>query len=176
MYSLSIFPKLLLVTLVGSFLYACEVKVSTSGGAKVQPSETVKESPVSSSSPNTDKGSPKDAGSTKASSDDKQGDIAAANEAIRLNPNDATAYLVRGMAKANLGDNQVAITDLNEGIRLNPNLADAAVYLIRGGAKSELGDKQGAIADMRKAADLFKQSSNTELYNDAIAFIEKLSK
>ena len=158
MASLSIFPKFLLVTLVGSFLYACEVKVSTSGGANVQPSETVKESPVSSSSPNTDKGSPKDGedytnrGVDKYKSGDKQGAIADYNEAIRLNPNLAQAYINRGVAKFESGDKQGAITDYNEAIRLDPNLADA--FHNRGDTKDSIGDKKGAIADYNEAIRL----------------------
>ncbi|MEI6063052.1 MAG: tetratricopeptide repeat protein [Pseudanabaena sp. ELA748] len=158
MASLSIFPKLLLVTLVGSFLYACEAKVSTSGGVNVQPSETVKESPVSSSSPNTDKVSPKDAedyynrGVDKQKSGDKQGAIADYNEAIRLNPNLAAAYTNRGGAKFESGDKQGAMADFNEAIRLDPNLADA--FRIRGDAKDDIGDKKGAIADYNEAIRL----------------------
>ena len=112
----------------------------------------------------------------KANLGDNQVAITDLNEGIRLNPNlaDAAVYLIRGGAKSELGDKQGAIADFSEAIRLNPN--DASNYQLRGLTKYELGDKQGAIADMRKAADLFKQSSNTELYNDAIAFIEKLSK
>ena len=45
MASISMFPKLLLVGLVGSFLYACEVKVSTSGTVSPSATETAKASP-----------------------------------------------------------------------------------------------------------------------------------
>jgi len=55
--------------------------------------------------------------------------LSEADKAIRLNPNDANAYLKRGLAYYNLGQYQRAIEDYNEAIRLKP---DAETYFNRG--------------------------------------------
>jgi tetratricopeptide (TPR) repeat protein len=44
-----------------------------------------------------------------------------ADEAIRLNPQDAEAYYDRGVAYTNLGQYERAIQDADEAIRLNPH-------------------------------------------------------
>ncbi|WP_155960463.1 hypothetical protein [Fischerella sp. PCC 9605] len=36
-----------------------------------------------------------------------------------------------------------------------------------------MGDKQGAIADLQKAAELFRQQGNTQLYQEALELIRK---
>ncbi|MBK7937821.1 MAG: tetratricopeptide repeat protein [Lewinellaceae bacterium] len=78
--------------------------------------------------------------------------IADWTEAIRLDPNDAVAYMNRGAARSELGDKQGAILDYDEAIELNSNYTLA--YTNRGAAKAELGDKQGAILDYDKAIEL----------------------
>ena len=55
------------------------------------------------------------------------------NEAIRINPQIAVAYLLRGSAKAPLGRYEEALADLNEAIRINPQ--NAEVYIMRGNAQ-----------------------------------------
>lgn len=82
-------------------------------------------------------------GNAKSESGDKQGAISDYNQAIRINPNDATTYYNRGVAKSALGDNKGAISDYNQAIRINPNYADA--YNNRGNAKSALGDRQAKM-------------------------------
>jgi hypothetical protein len=47
-------------------------------------------------------------------------------------------------------------------------------YYIRGVARSEMGAHKGAITDLQKAAQLFKQQGNTELYQKTLQFIRKL--
>jgi len=47
--------------------------------------------------------------------------IADFNEAIRLKPNDASAYNNRGLAYAAKGDDDHATADFNEAARLKPN-------------------------------------------------------
>ncbi len=47
------------------------------------------------------------------------------NEAIRLNPRVAVAYVARGIALQASGDNDRAIADFYEAIRLKPQDADA---------------------------------------------------
>ena len=74
------------------------------------------------------------------------------NEAIRLKPNYAEAYSVRGLSKSNLGRHEEAISDFNEAIRLNPNLAD--VYSLRGLSKNALDRREEAISDLNEAIRL----------------------
>ncbi|WP_375513421.1 tetratricopeptide repeat protein [uncultured Nostoc sp.] len=93
------------------------------------------------------------------------------NAALKINPNHAKAYYNRGIVRSNLGDNQGAIADYNAVLKINPNYANA--YYNRGNAHFNLGDKQGAIVELQKAAELFRQQRNTELYQQALELIRK---
>ncbi|MER3493461.1 MAG: hypothetical protein C4323_14700, partial [Mastigocladus sp. ERB_26_2] len=64
-----------------------------------------------------------------------------------------------------------AIADYTSALKINPNYADA--YYNRGIARYNLGDNQGAIADLQKAAELFRQQGNTQLYQKALELIRK---
>src|SRR5690242_3218532 len=78
--------------------------------------------------------------------------IADCDEAIRLNPKDADAYVNRGSSHAAMRDYDRAIADFDAAIRLNPALAMA--YNNRGVARRNKGDLAAAIADYGEAIRL----------------------
>src|SRR5580693_6159990 len=67
------------------------------------------------------------------------------DEAIRLNPNFAEAYVKRSIAHALKGQFDRAIEDFDQAIRLNPN--NVAAFLDRGNEYRAQGDFDRAIAD-----------------------------
>jgi S1-C subfamily serine protease/lipoprotein NlpI len=85
---------------------------------------------------------------------DYQGALADYNQAIALKPDDAYAYLGRGILKyEKLNDVQRALADYNQAITLKPDYLLA--YTNRGILKDEkLNDVQGALADYNKAIAL----------------------
>jgi tetratricopeptide (TPR) repeat protein len=74
------------------------------------------------------------------------------NNAIKLQPNYASAYNSRGNAYADLGKYQRAIEDYNQAIRVKPDYAYA--YINRGDAYYGLGQYRLAIEDCNKAIRL----------------------
>jgi tetratricopeptide (TPR) repeat protein len=74
------------------------------------------------------------------------------NEAIRLNPNNPTAYYNRGTAYDNKGDYDLAIRDYSEAIRLKPDFAFA--YIGRGVTYASKRDYDRAIEDYDEAIRL----------------------
>ncbi|MBW4672830.1 MAG: tetratricopeptide repeat protein [Desmonostoc geniculatum HA4340-LM1] len=96
------------------------------------------------------------------------------NQAIKINPKYADAYINRGVARSALGDKQAAIEDYTQAITINPNYALA--YSNRGNARSALGDKQAAIIDFRKSADLYKQQGKESDYQDALNRIKQIDR
>ena len=85
---------------------------------------------------------------------DKRGAIEDLNKSIQLDPDNAAAYVNRGVAKYTLGDYRGAIEDYNKAIQLDPY--DAQLYANRGAAKYRLGDINGACLDWSKAGELGK--------------------
>ena len=81
-----------------------------------------------------------------------KGSLANHNVAIRLNPNNAEAYLNRGMAYNKMGQYFAAIIDYDTAIRLKPDYAEA--YYKRGVAKAGLRQHFAAIADYDTAIRL----------------------
>lgn len=78
--------------------------------------------------------------------------IADYNQAIRINPQDATAFFNRGLSLSHRNDYTNAIDDYSEAIRLNPQYAKA--YLGRGRAKRVLGKNTEGNADVAHACAL----------------------
>jgi tetratricopeptide (TPR) repeat protein len=89
--------------------------------------------------------------------------IAIANEAIRLDPNSAMAFVNRGAAYQNKGDNDRAIADYSEAIRLDPKTAVA--FRNRCGTYLSKGDMDRAIANCNEAIQLNP--------NNAAAFVNR---
>ncbi|WP_299411617.1 serine protease [Acaryochloris sp. IP29b_bin.148] len=81
-----------------------------------------------------------------------QGALQDLDQAIRLNPNYASAYGDRATIKFQQGDRQGALADLDRAIQIDPQLADA--YGIRGMYRVAAGNIQGAQADVEQAVRL----------------------
>ena len=75
--------------------------------------------------------------------------IADCDEAIRLNPDDASAYQKRGSARFSKGELDGAIGDYDQAIRLNPD--DAATYEKRGYTRVARGALDEGLVDLRQA-------------------------
>lgn len=73
-------------------------------------------------------------------------------EMIRLNPEDAEAYLDRGIARARKGDFDGALDEVTAAIRLNPH--NAAFHWNRGAFHASKGDLDSAIRDFSEAIRL----------------------
>ncbi|GHS88485.1 hypothetical protein FACS189487_06870 [Campylobacterota bacterium] len=84
--------------------------------------------------------------------------IAFFDEAIKIEPNNSTVYVLRGFSYQRLGDNKKAIEDFTQAIKIDPNYAMA--YSNRGIVYSELNDRQKAIADYTEAIRLDPNDAN----------------
>ena len=84
------------------------------------------------------------------------------NMAIKLNPEDAYAYLFRGYAYDDLKEYGKAIEDYSKAVELNPKEAD--FYYFRGVAYDYLKDYDKAIEDYSKAIELNPEYA--EAYKD----------
>jgi C-terminal processing protease CtpA/Prc len=69
------------------------------------------------------------------------------------------------------GKGEFKVTLTREPI-VNPQLAE--VYYNRGLARLELKDKQGAREDLQKAADLYQQQNNIEMYQTALEKLKEI--
>ncbi len=74
------------------------------------------------------------------------------NEAIRLDPDSAAAYVLRASAYMTSKDFAHAIADFGEAIRLAPKTAD--LYMLRGTAYYAMKDYGRAIAELDRAIAL----------------------
>ena len=84
------------------------------------------------------------------------------NNAIRLKPDYADAYYLRGFAYDDLENHQRAIIDYSEAIRLSPD--DAIAYNNRGKDYAKLGHNKLAIKDFNEAIRL--QPDYVNAYNN----------
>ena len=100
---------------------------------------------------------------------DKAGAIKHYTQAIPINPQDAEAYIYRGIVKYAFGDKTGAIADFTQAITINPQYAEA--YSNRGLVKYALGDKAGAIADHTQAITINPQLA-IAYYNRGLAKYE----
>ncbi len=84
--------------------------------------------------------------------------IADFDEAIKLAPQDAHAYYLRGIAYNSLGQPERAIQDFDEAIRLDPQVA--SVYFSRGVTWGILGEFQRAKSDYDEVIRLDPQDAS----------------
>jgi serine protease Do len=97
------------------------------------------------------------------------------NQALRLQPNYAAAYFVRGVLRGVRQDQvQGGFADYTEAIRLNPHFAPA--FFNRGTVREALGDNHGAIRDYQRAADLALAQGNQQLHELATRALSALSR
>ncbi len=96
---------------------------------------------------------------------DKNEKINYYTEAIKLNPNFADAYYMRGTNRQEKGDIDNAITDFNNAIRLKPDYAEA--YNNRGNAYQSNGKLIEAIADYTQSIELSNLNSYLPYNNRA---------
>jgi tetratricopeptide (TPR) repeat protein len=91
-------------------------------------------------------------GNMKIYQKDYNAALAKFDQAIKLFPGNADAYVFRGQAKYHLMQYKDAIADFDKAIDLQSEYAEA--FDIRGICKAELGDKDGACQDWMKAYEL----------------------
>ena len=78
--------------------------------------------------------------------------IADYSQAIRIDPEYATAYNNRGLSYHQLGIYEKEIQDYTEAIRIDPEYADA--YYNRALSYADLGQHEKAHADFKRACEL----------------------
>jgi len=84
-------------------------------------------------------------------------DISPHNRELEAGPNNATAYLRRGIAHLKAFHLDSAITDLTKAIEFNPN--DDAAYINRGSAHYEKAAFDCAVSDLNKALAINPKSA-----------------
>jgi len=91
---------------------------------------------------------------------DNRGDeaIRGLSEAIRLNPDYAEAYMVRGLLYLAKKEGEKAIADFTEIIRIRPHKSGG--YYLRGQANLEKGDQPAAIADFNEVLRLMPDDAD----------------
>jgi tetratricopeptide (TPR) repeat protein len=95
--------------------------------------------------------------------------VAAAQEAVRLNPGDPMAHYRLGLSLARKGDLDAAIAAHREALRLQPGLASAHAAL--GNALASQGAHEAAIAALREALRLQPRAAGLH-YNLGNVFLQ----
>jgi serine/threonine protein kinase/TolA-binding protein len=88
--------------------------------------------------------------------------IASCDRALCANPNDALAWLMKGMALENSGQYEQAIASYDQVVHIQPD--DHLAWFRRGGVLEKLGRYEDAIASYEKAAEL--QPENCWAWHD----------
>jgi YD repeat-containing protein len=93
--------------------------------------------------------------------------VQALNEAIQLDPNDATAYAKLGLAYSGLGQYKEAIPVFKMAVRIRPEVIDAEVYYQLGQAYRSLGKHSDALSAFKqgmyvKRAELTDPDKNSK--------------
>ncbi|HVU37590.1 MAG TPA: tetratricopeptide repeat protein, partial [Opitutales bacterium] len=107
------------------------------------------------------------AGKKKDSAEDYAGAIAAYDEALKLDPQNATAVEDRAAIKLGIGDPDGAIADFTQVLAIDPN--DAVALLIRGKARQIQGDYAGAVKDFDASIALKPNDSYTTVLHRQLA-------
>ena len=99
------------------------------------------------------------------------------NQVIRINPQYANAYYLRGLLYSKQGKIDTAIQDFNRAIKINPQYADA--YYLRGVSYHLLkyllkGNKQQqAIKDLETAKQLYQKQGNIQKVKQVEEFLNQ---
>ena len=87
------------------------------------------------------------------------------NDTIKLDPNYALAYFIRGRLSYMLGNSPAALEDFSKAIKLDAD--DATAYFNRGVAYYVIGGRNAdAEADFRKAAELNPKDAYAALWRE----------
>jgi WD40 repeat protein len=93
-------------------------------------------------------------------------------QAIQLNSQYTAAYYNRGLTYTYLKRYQAAIDDFDKVVAAVPTYADA--YYSRGICWAQLGDRQAAVENVRKAAELYQQQGQEQMYQRTVEFLSQL--
>ena len=100
-----------------------------------------------------------DAGAAAYGRHDYDAAVEHLTQAIRLKPDNADAYFMRGLAYDHKGLSEQAAADFTKTIEIAPDYSGA--YDLRGNVYEKLGQRDKAIADYRKALSLKPDSQRS---------------
>ena len=92
------------------------------------------------------------------------------NQAIRINPKFAPAYLKRGNVRTRQGDLNGGVKDYSQAIQIESDYADA--YYNRGVLYYKLGNKDAALQDFVRALQFHQKQGNQAGMDQAGAAID----
>jgi len=102
--------------------------------------------------------------------EDYDGDIVYYSQSIKIDPNNADAYFIRGYAYYNKVDYDLAIADYTQALRINPN--NSVTYNNRGAAYNNKGEYDLAIVDLDQSIQLNQKVANPYRHR-AFAYMKK---